>query len=150
MFTRPQLKQMREDLQEAVKAFEKKHDVKVDFGNISYDEFSFTIKTKVTQNAVHSEDGERILFEKNCDSYGLNKEDYKHRFEAKVKSGQPKETFELIGFEPSRSKFPIKGRNVTSGKVLLFTRDVVSDIAWKGFKLTETDMDGNPIKTTVL
>lgn len=90
MFTRPQLKQMREDLQEAVKAFEKKHDVKVDFGNISYDEFSFTIKTKVTKNEAHTADGEKVLFEKYCDSYGLKKEDYKHKFEAKVKVDSPK------------------------------------------------------------
>ena len=104
----------------------------------------------MTRNEVNTEDGEKKLFEKYCESYGLKKEDYKHKFEAKVKSGQPKETFELIGFEPSRSRYPIKGRSVLSGKVLLFTRDVISDITWKGFKLTETDTDGNPIKTTIL
>lgn len=130
MLTRDELKAMKADMILALKEVEKKHDVKIDLGNIVYDDFSFTVKTKVTKNEARTEEGEKLLFEKSCYFYGLKPNDYLYQFDANVKGKRQK--FEVIGFELSRSKFPIKARNTSTGDVMLFTRDVVKDIAWGG------------------
>jgi len=59
---------------------------------------------------------ERTAFERWCRSFGVMPEQYGHRF---TNGGVE---FELIGFEPGRPKFTLKGRRVQDGKVLLFTR----------------------------
>lgn len=134
MLTTDLLKEMRSDLKDLLKEFESKYDVSVDIGNISYTEFNFTTKLTVTLNEAYTEEGMKKLFVANCKYYGLKPEHYKYEFEAIVKG--KREKFELIGFELSRSKFPIKARSLVSGKEMLFTKDIVKDIAWTWLKHT--------------
>lgn len=52
MFTRDELKSFRKDFSDAVKSLEKKYDVKIEFGNISYSETEFHGKVTCTKTSA--------------------------------------------------------------------------------------------------
>ncbi len=140
MFTKPLLKVMREEFAKDIQGFEKKFNVKVELGSISFGECEFTSKLKVTSN---EENSEQKMFENSCQMYGLQNNHYGYVFKARTKNGL--QEFKLVGFDNSRNKYPIKAINTIDGKTLLFTTDAIKEIAWKQFQLRETDSDGNPI-----
>lgn len=139
-FTKELLKLMRQEFAKDIQGFEKRFNVKVELGSISFNECEFTSKLKVTSN---EENAEQKMFENVCHLYGLNKEHYGYVFKARTKNGM--QEFKLCGFDNGRSKYPIKAKSVIDDSVLLFTTDVVKNIAWQKFELKETDADGNPI-----
>lgn len=127
-FDKTNLKAMREDFQLAMKDFEKKYNVSVVMGNISYSELEFHAKVTVTSKEKNSEDNERAEFERNCRMYGLTKEDYGRIIQHKGKN------YTLIGFENSRPKFCIRARGV-DGKEILFSELAIAKFQKSG--LTE-------------
>lgn len=138
MFTPKLLDVMRRDLNNDLKAFEKEHNVKVEIGKMTYSECQFTVKMTVTED---SDDTERKLFEQSCRMYGLKSSDYKHHIS--FQQGGKDVDFEIYGFDNSKRKAPIKIRKIEDGSLYVIPMDKISHIAWKGSKLTETDINGN-------
>ena len=103
MFTKPELKQFRIDFQNAVSDLEKKHEAKISLGSIRFSSYEFSGKITVKKISIPVSDGKTISpeqyeFEKYCELYGLQKEDFG-------------KTFSMSGKE-----FRISGINVKASK----------------------------------
>ena len=100
----------RGDLQKAVEEVERKHGVKITFGNITYSGVDFTMKLTATKN----EDGldvEKVKFEDVCHLYGFSKKHYKCKLPINGK------VFELVGFNERSPKNRVVIRCVDDGKM---------------------------------
>lgn len=121
-FNPTNLKTMREEFKNAVKDLEKKYDIEIKMGNISYQELEFTTKVTFTSKEKESEENERKEFEKWCTLYGLRKEDYGATLKNKG------EEFTLIGFEVSRPKFCIRAKSKRDGRITFFPQAITSKL----------------------
>ena len=118
MITKPLLDDVRKDVMIALGEVAKKHGLSVlPEVRITYDASTFYFN-KITFAEGNLEDVERKDFESRCFFYNLDKSDYLARF------AKGDEILELVGIVPSRSKYPIKMRNVVTNKVMLYTTDV--------------------------
>jgi hypothetical protein len=100
-------------------------------GSIDTGEVTLKFKFKVTDPAA-KEAAERGKFEMYAPSFGLKAAHYGARFF----SGRDREAYTLVGFEPKRSRYPLRGRRVRDGKEMLFTEVVLMQIH-KGDVLAE-------------
>lgn len=116
------LKQFREDFQENVKALEDKYNASIVLGNIRYGENQFTSKltfTEVTEG-VPREDAKWIeSLRIHGHEYGLDEEDYGTNFTKGA------DEYEVLGIKPKARKYPIVGRNVSTGKLYKFTQRAI-------------------------
>ena len=110
VITKQFLKEFRLELKEAVKELEAKHKCKVELGNISYTEDSFTSKMTVSDASISASDREKKEFEKFCMIYGFEAKDYLKEFTLQGKN------FVLYGFKPKATKNTCKIREVSTGK----------------------------------
>lgn len=88
----------RRDFKEAISELEKKYNLEVSLGNISYDSTSFSTKL----SAVSLEGGAdkyEVEFKKYCTIYGYTESDYKRKVKINGKIG------EFIGFIPKGRKY---------------------------------------------
>ena len=99
-----------EDVNEALKSVAEKHGVSITCGTISYDDYHFTMKLNVVKNDGTT-DGEKLLFEQECELYGFSKSDYRRTFT------NGKKTFQLVGFNRRSPKNCCKIYCVTDGKI---------------------------------
>lgn len=118
-FKKTDFPKIRADFQNAVADFEKKYNVKVQMGNISFDEYEFSSKVTFTSNEMFSDDVRKKEFAKHAELYGVTAEDFKKQFTVKGK------TYEVIGFEIGRPKYPIRVREIATGKETLFVEEVL-------------------------
>ncbi len=105
--TRETLKAFRKDLESAVADLEKKYEVVLEFGSISYSQNSFSVKLTATKGA-NDADAERHKFISNVWAvarYGLGADDYGRKFS--TMNG----VFELVGVKPRSPKNPLIIRN---------------------------------------
>ena len=105
--TNANFKAFREDFKAAVAALEKKYEVTLTIGSISYTENYFSTKlTGVT--GASAEEPERNEFERNVRAVGicgLTKKDYGRKFVT------PRGTFALVGIRPRAHKAPLLVRD---------------------------------------
>lgn len=121
MFTKEQLKVIREDVALALKEVEEKHGVSFKLGNITYNEFTFTSKLECKKTSSEV-DVDEHLFKSHCVLYGLKAEDYKRIVDIRGKK------IELLGFELKRRKYPIKAREIATNQIKLYTTDILEYI----------------------
>jgi len=118
MITKPLLDVVRKDVMLAMNEVAKKHGLSVlPDSRITYDTNSFYF-TKITFEEGTLEDSEKRDFETNCIYYNFEKKDYLAKFAGRD------EVLELIGFATTRTKYPIKMRNVETKKILLYTKEI--------------------------
>ena len=80
-FTKQELKQFRIDFQNAVSDLEKKYEAKISLGDIRFSSYEFSGRITVKKTSIPISDGKTISpeqyeFEKYCELYGLQKEDF--------------------------------------------------------------------------
>jgi hypothetical protein len=109
------------EIEAAVAAIAAKHGLKARYGGGAFDDAKFTCRLHLELSADNPniEAVEQAQFNKWCDLYDLTPTDYG----AKIKSSRFGE-LTLVGFEPSRPKFPIKVRK-PDGSLSVFTKDLV-------------------------
>lgn len=105
----------RKEFSEIVKPLEEKHSVKIKLGNITYDPgINFTAKITVT-----GADGDKKIFEKYCNLFGLKDSDYGRIVNLKG------DDYKIVGLELKRSKFPIVVENVKTKKKVSTTEEAI-------------------------
>lgn len=114
MFTRNDVKVMREELQKELDNFAKEHGITIKVGNATYDETDIHFKVDI---ASASEDTERVRWEQNCRYFGLVPEDYGKEI---TLQGQK---FAVVGVKPKARKNCIIVRRISDGKEFLTSRE---------------------------
>jgi hypothetical protein len=107
------------DIKEALEPIEKKHNVSIKLGTLRYSDSSFNVKIEGLINSI-DRSGERIEFDRLCNSFGLTREDYKRTFLYKGK------TYELVGFNLKARKYPYVAREVGTENTTRFTESVIT------------------------
>lgn len=87
-------KEFRTDLNNAMKALEKKYGIELAGGNISYDENSFTIKVEGKRTDVDVEKAEFMRMVVYMKYRGFSEDDYKKEFTFKGRR------YSIVGFKP--------------------------------------------------
>lgn len=95
----------RSDFAIAIKHLEKKYELKMDLGNISYSESQFTVKLTVDSTSKKALGGAKSVNEKNWNKnapyYGFSKDDFGKTF---TKNGR---TFTITGWNSRSNKYKI-------------------------------------------
>lgn len=122
-FSKPALKELRSPIEEALKELGEKYGISLRVGNGNFGDVSakFTLEMKVADTSV-LEQNDRREFSAYAQLFGLRGIDFGTRI---LLSGVP---YEVAGFAMSRKKYPIKMRNVATGKIMLYTTDIVERI----------------------
>ena len=94
------LKEFRAEFVKAVTPLAEKLNIQINAGAIAYEQTGFRFRVEVV-NAGNPEEAQKLSFEKHCGSYGLKKEDYYKELKYNGK------TFNLVGFKPKSSKYPL-------------------------------------------
>ncbi len=110
MLDRSEFKHLAEDIKHALEPVAEKYGITIDPGNISYTDLDATMKLKLKTNGV---DYEKKKFNQHCQRYGFDPEDYLKEYTVGGYS------YQLIGFNPKASKYPviIKGSDGAKYKV---------------------------------
>lgn len=121
-FDKPTCRALGLEIERAVAAIAAKHGLKASYGGGSFDPSKFTCRLVMELSAdnPNAEAVERSKFAQWAPLYNLTADDYG----LKLKSSRFGE-LTVVGFEPSRPKFPIKARKA-DGSVSLFTRDILA------------------------
>lgn len=121
-FNKEEFDKFRKSMKEAVKKVEEEFNVEIDFGNISYKDKEFTIKTTVYNDTI--EERRKSEYLSYCGIYGLEEADFGKEFMFKGKKTW------IIGFDPKRRKFPIIVKD-EAGREFLITIDGVKQCLGK-------------------
>lgn len=116
-FTKKDFDLFRDDIKQAVETVEKKYGVEIKFGNIKYDNVSFTLETTVFNGSA--DDAKKIDFERRCELYGLSKDDFGKEITIDSK------VYIISGIEAKRRKYPMLLKNKDTGDMHLFTESAV-------------------------
>ena len=116
MITPQKIKDMRKDIDEALKAVAEKHNCTISAGRANYSDESFNIKLEVVEN---SSDGSTVTqaqldWKANARRFGLNVD-----LLGKTVQIQGKD-FEIVGLKPRSSKYPVLGKDLSNGKTYKF------------------------------
>ena len=142
------LSAFRNDFTEIAKTLEEKYGVAISLGSIRYDNNSFRAELKVIEG--QKEDAKRLQFEKDAEYLkyeGFTKDMFGKEFLAK--DGK---TYKLIRLKPNARK-NMCVIQATTGIEYTCDKDflgITSENALKGFRITETDANGNVISTKTL
>lgn len=116
--TKEKVRELRKELDDLLKDFGDDHGLKLSIGNIQFDDTGFKTKLDVREGSS-DEEVQRKEWEKYCILFGLNSNDFRKKV---FFQGQE---FELIGFNTRAHKFPIIGKEVSSGKTFKLPRTAV-------------------------
>ena len=102
-----QLSELRGQIENMLAPIEKKHDISIDVGNMSYepDGSGFTCRMTVKNNKMDGKDIEQVDFERQCRPFGFVESDYNREFIL------DNETYVLSGFKPRARKKPCVIKN---------------------------------------
>ena len=114
-FTKTEFNNFRNDVENALNEVAKKYSLNIHAGNITHDEFDFTMQLKCKKIGCEKE-----KFEAYCSLYGFKKTDYLREFTL------DNEKFQLIGFNLSASKNNCNIRNVKNGKIYLCNNKAIN------------------------
>lgn len=98
--TRTNIKIFRLNFANAVKSIEKLHGIKIDLGNITFNDSSLRSKIEVTNIDSSLNNVEQAQFESQCKRFGFNKSDYNKK--VRMSNG----LYSFVGFKPSNTKYP--------------------------------------------
>ena len=127
-------KKMREEIEAALKVVADKYDVSIRTGSCTYSEtdIKYRLEVKTNDKSV-IEEKEKRTWESYCHLFDFKKDDYKRIFESQG------ESYTIIGLDLGKSKYSLKCRKVSDGKIYGF---VAEQIAKK--------INGNSTKVTSL
>jgi len=110
------------EIEAALAAVAAKHGLKATYGGGSFDPSQFTckIRLELATDNPNAETAERAKFTQLCDLFNLKADDYG----AVIRSHRHGD-LTIVGFEPSRPKFPIKVRKA-DGTLSVFSRDILA------------------------
>lgn len=106
-------RQFRQDFAEHMRSFEEEHGVRVNIGNITYQQNEIRTKLTVRSNAVSDDAIAEKDFKRNAFYFGLNADDFGKSFKSRG------ETFTICGIKPRSRKYPILAKNAR-GKTYKF------------------------------
>jgi hypothetical protein len=118
MITASLIESVRNDVKIALDEIAKKHGLALGPKMQATYESNLFYFTKITFVEGSLEDADKKTFDQYCEYYKLQKSDYLAKFAYRG------EVLQLVGIATTRPKFPIKMRNVVTGQVLFYTRDV--------------------------
>ena len=132
-FDVPSLNKIRADVNAVLKDYADKSNITLLLGKMTYADTSFTVKLEGSIGA-----GKTISEVKRPDylqglvtyglAYGMSVEDAGKTFSVKDK------TYELVGLAPNRPKFPVVGKEVKTGTIVLFTEGVLDGFRSEEYK----------------
>ncbi len=117
-FNSNNIENIRKEIELALKPVEEKYRVKFKLNKISY-------TTKMCYGKLEcfiSKDGKspnQIIFEKYCEEYGLQAEDFGRQFKVKDR------IFKLTGIKPNSIKRVFLGSDIETNKIYLFSKELV-------------------------
>lgn len=119
-----EVKQLRPEIEEALKVLAAKYDIKLELGNCSYSSTNINWKLKVTVNnpeALNAEIVER--WNKYCDIWNFKKEHLGTEFTMRG------ERYKILGLKNTNSKFNLSAERLTDKKHYCFiARDVAKTL----------------------
>jgi hypothetical protein len=115
------LKMLAPEIEAAVQAVAAKHGVTLKYAGGTYGDRA-VIKLEIGLTGEAAEGEQKRQFEQWCGLYGFNPEHYGAEFTVKH------ETFRLIGFNPSRDKYPLACIEVASGRAVSYGRLAIAHI----------------------
>jgi len=98
--TRTDVRKYRDELDEALQEYGKKKGVQISVGHISFGTNDFTAKLHVVV-AGSKDEAEKMLFAKNAELFGLEKDDYG------LVIDMHGEDIKIVGLKPKSSKYPL-------------------------------------------
>jgi hypothetical protein len=102
MITKELLKKLRVDMDKALNEVGEKHNLSIELGNISFSNIDATGKIEIKTKEIDGISYEQAEFERLCEGYGFEKDDYKKTFSVRNKE------FTLLGFNTRASKSPLR------------------------------------------
>ena len=121
--SKPMLKEVRKDIEAALKAVEAKHGLNLDLGSMTFTENSFT--TKLSASVVSADgidQGKKTEWERNAPMFGLDKDLFGKTFS--MNGNQ----YEITEIKPRSRKYPVIGKDLKTGKSFKFAADTVSSL----------------------
>ena len=114
-FNSENLKEIKKEIEIALKIIGNKYDVSFKVGNIRYDNNEFSTKLNCVLNkSVDVKEGEDViakaLWKKNCWKYSMHENDFGRTFDAANNSGKT-ESYKIIGCKPKSKKNPILAKD---------------------------------------
>ena len=134
---------------EALQDVAKRFGLTVERRSGSYTDQTFTAKFEFKAVAKDGTDAEQATFNQYCGLFNLEPSDFGKTFTVN------REVWTFAGLRMKRSKYPILARNVVTGKITLFTQDVVDRYLdaqkRERAKVTPivTEYDGRPLTVIV-
>jgi len=117
-FTRPTMRQLREEIDNALKPLAEKHGISFNLGSISFSSDSFSVSLK---GKTLDESGTPVVdaatFTRYCGMYGLKPEDLGRKFMSRG------HVYEITGVAPNRPKYPINAKR-SDGKQFKFASTI--------------------------
>lgn len=111
-FTAPMLHELRNELNEAVRAVAEKHGITIKFGNATYQDLTAKFNVELAFAASGSFDPEKTIWDQNCARLGLDAEDYGKEFTFLGET----EIYRIVGFKPKARTNCIRICRVRDGK----------------------------------
>lgn len=112
-FDKPTLKQLSEDMVAALAPLMEKYGLEASGRGCTFSAVAATMKIEV--RLPETSEAARDTFNSYCAMYDLKPEHFQKDIVVQGKN------YKILGFEPSRPKFPIKVRDLKTGKVMLLT-----------------------------
>lgn len=109
----------RADFKNAVKPLEEKYGVIIEPRGVTYDNSHFYFKVEV-QNGTNKEDINKEIFEKNCERFGLEKDDF-----GKVFKSSTGEEYQIIGLKPNKRKNVVLVKKLSNGEEYICSPEAI-------------------------
>ena len=108
-------RKFREMINENLKELAEEHGVTINAGSCSFSEteMKFRLEVKTTDKEVLAMK-EKTTWDNNCKWSGFEQTDFGATFEVRG------EKYQIVGLDIGRSKFDLKGKKLSNGKVYLF------------------------------
>ena len=120
-FNRPNIKTLREEIDNALKSIAEKHGISLMLGNVRFSDRSFTGKLEARITDTHGEPTMAVDFRTLADTYGLKPENLYRMVTIQGK------TYKIVGLKPRNRKYPIIVEEITNGKRYKFSAFVIRE-----------------------
>jgi len=129
-FDRQNLKDLRNDFDQAVAGLAKKYGIAISLGNIRFDAAKATSKVEFVVTTPGTANPREALmaadFSRYAESFGLKPEQYGETFTFGF--GRKRNTYKLVGLKPRSPKRPIVGTSLRDGKDYIFPESAIASL----------------------
>ena len=116
-FTTTNLRELRADIDAALKSVAEKHNISLNAGSARYTPTTATFKLEAVTTTIDGEvvEAEKVKFNEFCGKFGIAKDAFGSTFKSNG------EVFTICGIKPKAKKYPILAKN-NQGTVYKFSR----------------------------